>query len=798
MFSFFKRSKTRSNDKQRNPQRKASAIDACANETKGDPCESPRRSVATTAQVLPHQSHQYDNESVGERAAQSSANIAAPPPTAVTQQKHHSGGGFFGDIMAKGRNKRNHNNNNNYSKNKPKADVQTTIAATDNHRIAVAGNGVPLLLTSVGDRHENFDEKQHIGMCSEFVETEGNNTAVAVSAATPTTPNCDATVAADAADFSVKNNSIRYDRLINEDEQRDVGSVATPSLNNTERIAYDDACAQHLDDQNSKQKQNRSGDDDDDGCADDSGQQPIPSPSLWPHQTGDLTDELVKEIIFEKYKRPVSPLSTTLSVLSYNFPTVNVVAPQSQISATQQIASQDNPPLFDANMGQQPTKHNIQPNPRDCSGQPIDTSKSSTASLPVFVALHSPNSSPPSSPTQHSPTDDKEIFYEADDDIEFLPTTASDLFNNQPSKNVSVDTAFPIVTQFHQHTERFNNNNSPTPLRFSNENYSGNCDNGENRDINNSSDGQVPRNRSVGVSFAVPEDDYDVEHEDENDDDDEEVSDDDEVEDVDVVVAHTEHLHSNDAVSHDKNTIFEKNNAIDDPDNEDYANYDNDDDDDNDSPDSGIDIVTDIADISQILHNLEHKTPPSSLSSSMISSSVSVDTSNSTSSTNQFNGQNNGHENKNRITESDNHNCSGDSRTSNGSSDSSAFICNGIVQPNGTYSLVEADSERRLQSVDSDSDDIRSKGESDEFEVSPRKLASLYNGGDVSAVSLPDIVESIGNSNNGTSNGTIMVSAASGLPETPTVSRTNGNYSSSDAASFAAEDETHKLIDNEK
>lgn len=789
MFSFFKRSKTRSNDKHRNPQRKASTIDACASDSKGDSYESPRRSVATTAQVLPHQSHQYDNESVGERAVQSSANTVAPP-AAVTQQKHHGGGGFFGDIMAKGRNKRNHNNNNNYSKNKPKADVQTAVAATINHRHVVAGNGVPLLLTSIGDRHEKFDEKQHIGMCAEFVETEGNNTAVAVNAATPSTPNCDATVAADAADFSVKNNSIRYDRLINEDDQEDVGSVATPSLNNTERIAYDDACAQHRDDRNSKQKQNRSADDDD-VCADDSGQQPIPSPSLWPQQTGVLTDELVKEIIFEKYKRPVSPLSTTLSVLSYNSPTVNVVAPQVLSSAAQLISTQDEPPLFDVNMGQQPTKHNNLPNPREISVQPVDTSKSPTVSLPVFVALNSPETSPPSSPTQHSPNDDKEIFYEADDDIEFLPTTASDLFNNQPSKNNSVASTFPLPSQLPHRSDQFNNNNSssPTPLRFSIENYSGNCGNGENRVINNSSDGQVPRNRSLGVRFAVPEDDYEVEHEDENNDNDDDISDDDEVEDVDRVVAATEHLHNNDAVSHEKNTIFEKNNALlDDPDNEDHANYDNDDDD-NDSPDSGIDVVTDIAEISQIWHNLEHdtttKSPPSSLSSSMISSSINIDT--SSSSTNQFGG----HENSNRIADSDNHN---NGRTTNGSSDSSAFNSNGVVQVNGKYSSLEEVSERPLHSVGSDSDEIRCKGESDEFEVSPRKLASLYNGGDISAVSLPDIVESIGSSNNGTSNGTIMVSAA----DTPTVSRTNVNYSSTDAAPITAEDETHKLIDNEK
>lgn len=797
MFSFFKRSKTRSNDKPRNPQRKTATIDACANESKGDPYESPRRTVATTtAQVLSHQSHQYDNESVGERALQSSnAAPPPPPPTAVTQQKHHGGGGFFGDIMAKGRNKRNHNNNNNYSKNKPKADAQIAIAATNNHRIVVPGNGVPLLLTSIGDRHENFDEKQqHIGMCAEFVETEGN-TAVAVNAATPTTPNCDATVAADAADFSVKNNSIRYDRLINEDEQKDVGIVATPSLNKTERIAYDDVCAQHQDDRNSKQKQNRSADDDD-GCGDDSGQQPIPLLSLWPHQTGVLTDELVKEIIFEKYKRPVSPLSTTLSVLSCNTPTVNVVTPQSQ-----PITSQNEPPQLDANMGQQPTKHTNHPNPRENSSQQIDISKSSTASLPVFVALHSPKTSPPSSPTQHSPNDDKEIFYEADDDIEFLPTTASDLFNNEPSKNVSVVTTFQTATQLHQNSEQFNNNNSspPTSLRFSNDNYSGNCGNGENRDINNDSDGQVPRNRGVSVHFAVPEDDYEVEHDDENDDnDDDDISDDDddEVEDVDTVVAATEHLHSSNAISHEKSTIFEKNNAIDDPDNEDHAKYDNDDDDDNDSPDSGIDIVTDIADISQILHNFEHETatksPPSSLSSSMISSSISIDTSNSSSSTSQFNGKSNCHDKNNRLADSDNHNCNVDNRTSNDSSDSSAF------NSNGRYSSVETDSERHHQSDNSDSNEIRSKVESDEFEVSPRKLASLYNGGDVSAVSLPDIVESIGNSNNGTSNGTTMVSAGSGLTETPTVSRANGNYSSNDAAAITDEDATHKLIDNEK
>lgn len=436
MFSFFKRSKNRAQASSQSsssapavssPQSRSHAEQqACASDLWHRKIDDGNREnliqLAATQQ-------QYENESIGDRA-----------PTSNSTKN-----GFFIDIMAKGKNRRNYGKNKQQSAYQNHQQQHNNKLKNDNTKLATSS-------TSVTSNRNNNNGKQENFTACDGVERKRNDDKI-------TSEKCENIEKIQQQQHASPNNQSKNNQKYvksknitsnnnNEDHEKTYCGVANGNddkFNNGDD-GNRDGSARHQNDRNNteetEQKQY--------GVAD------------QPADGSETAANFVKGIIFEKYKRPLSPLQIRpIEVdVDNNRNGENVLAPEIAGESIHLI------------MGQQPAKHyhNSNHHYQQSSGnhreyyRKISTPPISPPGSPVSSPLHTPLSSPPETPSigeQLSSQDDKDIFYEASDSsgsilvpesinqFDFPTTTTAQVNGNEKNNcaNNPKDTdTFPIVT----------------------------------------------------------------------------------------------------------------------------------------------------------------------------------------------------------------------------------------------------------------------------------------------------------------------------------------------------------------
>lgn len=377
MFNFFKRSKSRIDQRQ---QKNACATNESNREKLQKPVEE--KPIKTTAagpaavsQSL-QQLHQYEHESIGERALSSS-------------NSNTTKSGFF-DIMAKGKNRRNNGKNKQHQQQqqqlKQKANGQPTPSFTDR------------------DQRNNVQTPASEQTIQQLISKPQPPTPPPAANPVPRSAishqklnNENISKKVDSNDVACENNTEIYDEPKNSKIIENNYKTNTNANNNNNELAtncvHDNDVARHPSDKNSEQKQY--GD-----CTADNG-----------NENG--AADFIKGIIFEKYKRPQSP--------------IHIRPPPELIGSPTKI---DN---VDASiMGQQPTKVQQSTNIRSTKFKTQPSYTSSQASS-----------------TPSTPYDEKDIFYEAVADIpaavDRFPFTRAEQVNND-NPGDGGDTSITLTT----------------------------------------------------------------------------------------------------------------------------------------------------------------------------------------------------------------------------------------------------------------------------------------------------------------------------------------------------------------
>lgn len=358
MFNFFKRSKSRIDQRQ---QKNACATNESNREKLQKPVEeNPIKTTAGPAAVSQslQQLHQYEHESIGERALSSS-------------NSNTTKNGFF-DIMAKGKNRRNNGKNKHQQQQqlKQKANGPPTPSAFTDHDQRNNKVQIPLAC------EQNSQQKSK----PQSTPTPSPPNPVPLSVTTHQKLNNENnSKKVDSNDVACENNKEIYE-IRNEPKnskiiENNYKTNTNANINNelATNCVHDNDVARHPSDKNSEQNQN--GD-----CTVDDG-----------NENG--AADFIKGIIFEKYKRPLSPIHIRpapefISCIPTTIDNVDAII-----------------------MGQQPTK--VQRSTK-FKAQPSFTSSQASS-------------------TPSTPYDEKDIFYEAAADI----PVADDRFSFASAKQVN-------------------------------------------------------------------------------------------------------------------------------------------------------------------------------------------------------------------------------------------------------------------------------------------------------------------------------------------------------------------------
>lgn len=396
MFSFFKRSKSRIDQRQ---QKNACATNELNREKLQKPVEEkPIKNVVPTvvSQSL-QQLQQYEHESIGERASSSS--------------NSNSKNGFF-DIMAKGKNRRN-NGKTKYQQQQQQPLKQKLENSTNK------ANGQTKSFT---DRNQQNNNKTTIQPCDQPICTSKPQSSFSSPPSQTPAPSSSTTIISQKPNN--ENNSVKLDSNNVENEKKEIYDDCVPSSkNNYQNIennyntntiianknnelatncVHDNDNVRHFSDKNSEQKQY--GD-----CVTDND-----------YENG--AADFIKGIIFEKYKRPISPI---------------YIRPTADVTSIKLTNIEHDDTIETTIMGQQPTKVQNLSNNRP-------TKYKSQSSITSYQASTSP-------PT--TPNDEKDIFYEAASDN--IPTSV-DRFpfnNNSTVSNNNCSSTFASIVS----SENFNN-----------------------------------------------------------------------------------------------------------------------------------------------------------------------------------------------------------------------------------------------------------------------------------------------------------------------------------------------------